>query len=126
MKDDRSDDPTITWDDPKFIRCEAECYYCFGNCDLCKIKFMCWAGNIEFDEPHRDEDIELKAFGNILGRIILHAAVPVPNKFHRVRYHGNQTERHVFNYSSLLYLNKNKMVCCKKRPRSVHHVKDWG
>jgi len=128
-------DDTITLDDPKFIRYGVSCYYCFGNCSMCNIRFMCWSGEISLPEdkypvyanvavPGGDEIIELVAFGNVEGRIILQGVVS--DRYHRVPYEGNQLGSRVFRESDLLYVNKYRQVCCKRRPRSVHHVKNWG
>ena len=120
---------TITWDDPKFIRYEESCFYCFGNCDLCLIKFSCFTGNLnELKLPNPlngiDANIELLAFDSVIGRIIYHADVR-GGRFLRQPYHGFQLDSYVFKNSKLLYLNKNRMVCCKKRAKAVHHVKNW-
>lgn len=132
---------TIKLDEPKFIRMNDSCYYCFGNCEECNIKFMCWSGNIELDDWIQitsdlrqsgcswdmisDEDLERKAFGNVLGRIIEYAKTH-NGKFIRTRYYGNQLTKYVYINSELLYLNDKNMVCCKKKPKSVHHIKNWN
>lgn len=89
---------------------------------------MCWSGDIQVEDvlttKYVDSRLERIAFGDILGRIIFHAIVS-DGKFYRVPYRGNQLTKPVFKESELLYLNDKQMVCCKKRPRSVHHVKNW-
>ena len=121
-------DDTVVLDDPKFIRYKEFCFYCFGNCEVCKIKFMCWSGDIQLDESNfsrcPDEEIEWIAFGNVLGRVIAYASVR-GGYFIRQRYYGNQLESPVFKESDLLYLNDKRMVCCRKRAKPVHHVKNW-
>jgi hypothetical protein len=118
-------DETVKLDEPKFIRFGAFCFYCFGNCDLCKIRFNCWSGKLEFDDIiNNDESLEIKAFGDNIGRIIQYAIV-VNDIFRLTVYYGNQLDKPVYKASKLLYLNDKKMLCCHKKPMSVHHVKNW-
>ena len=121
-------DDTVKLDEPKFIRYGIEGFYCFGNCDFCKIKFMCWTGKIEINSippiAHwNDESLELAAFGNCLGRIIYFATLLT--NFTRKPYTGPQVNKPVFAESKLLYLNGKGIVCCRKKAKSIHHVKDW-
>src|SRR3972149_5579359 len=118
------DDVTVTPNEPKFIMHGTDCFYCFGNCDLCKIRFMCWSGTLDFTHSEYakelgivhgydfdDVHIEQEAFGNVLGRIIRYASVR-GGKFTMHPYRGWQTRAPVFVNSSLLYLNDKGMVCC--------------
>lgn len=132
-------DDTVKLDEPKFIRWNDLCFYCLGNCELCKIKFMCWSGTIEIDESliepftgkyprpgkqREDEVLEKEAFGDVIGRIIQHAHTKY-SSFTREKYYGRQTDSPVFRASELLYLNDKRQVCCKRRAKPIHHIKNW-
>jgi hypothetical protein len=88
---------------------------------------MCWAGQIELETPagNIDEFIEKKAFGNNLGRIIMYAHINL-DRFIRIPYYGKQVNKPVFAESKLLYLNDKNMVCCRKKAKPIHHVKNWN
>jgi len=128
---------TIKPNEPKFIMLDDFAFYCFGNCDLCKIRFNCWAGILDSSilnddvwqnqtiTTYVDHDLELRAFGDVRGRIIQYAMVQEGGRFYRIKYHGKQHETFFFKNSELLYLNDKGMVCCKKRAKPIHHIKGW-
>ena len=95
---------------------------------------MCWSGEIELEPNPRtqtnectrsvDEALESIAFGSVVGRIIFYAVVDVGG-FRMAKYHGGQLQKEIYTDSKLLYLNKMGLVCCRKKPKPIHHVKKW-